>query len=60
MNENKSDGKKPSPERLAVLRNLPKEILDSLSQEEVNAFLHEDVWPDSLKHKLRDYIVEEH
>jgi hypothetical protein len=59
MAENKSNGKKPSPERLAALRNLPKDILDTLSHEEVNAFLHEDVWPNSLKDKLKDYIVTE-
>jgi hypothetical protein len=60
MIQDKSNGKKPSAERLAVLRGLPKEILDNLSHEEVRAFLHEDVWPDSLKEKLKDYVVEEH
>ncbi|MBN1847040.1 MAG: hypothetical protein JW932_00495 [Deltaproteobacteria bacterium] len=60
MNENKSNGKKPSPERLAVLRSLPKEILETLSQEEINAILHDEVWPNSLQDKLKDYMVEEH
>jgi hypothetical protein len=50
--------KRPAKERLEALRNLPKEILKSLSQEELNAFLHEDVWPDSLREKLKDYIVD--
>ena len=59
MVDNKSNGKKPQPERLAVLRSLPKEVLDTLSQEEVNALLHEDVWPDSLQEKLKDYMVSE-
>ena len=54
-----NSGKRPAPERLAALRNLPKEILNTLSQEEVNAFLHDEVWPDSLSDKLKEYIIEE-
>jgi hypothetical protein len=60
MIEDKSNGQKPSPEKLAVLRSLPKEILDTLSHDEIRAFLHDDVWPDSLRDKLKDYMVEEH
>jgi len=30
---------KPDPERIEVLRNLPKEILEQLSKEEVNFFI---------------------
>jgi hypothetical protein len=48
---------KPAPERLEALRNLPKEIMKTLSQEEINAFLHEEVWPDSLLEKLKDYLA---
>ncbi|MDB9822414.1 hypothetical protein OAC89_01805 [Deltaproteobacteria bacterium] len=59
MEEKKDLQQRPAKERLEALRNLPKEILKSLSQEELNAFLHEDVWPDSLREKLKDYIVEE-
>lgn len=47
---------KPDPERIEVLRNLPKEILEQLSKEEVNAFLLEDEWPDSLRDKLKDFL----
>ena len=50
---------RPDPERLEALRNLPENILKSLTQEEVKAFLHEEMWPDSLCEKLKDYIVEE-
>jgi hypothetical protein len=60
MNEDRSNVRRPAPERLEALRNLPKDILKTLSTEEVNAFLHDDVWPDSLQEKLKDYIVEEH
>jgi hypothetical protein len=30
-----------------------------LTKEEVNAFLFEEVWPDSLQDKLMGYLVEE-
>jgi hypothetical protein len=58
MENDKSTGKKPDPERLAVLRSLPKDVVESLSKEEMNAFLNEDMWPDSLADKLKDYMVE--
>jgi hypothetical protein len=36
---------------------LPLKIKESLTKEEVNAILYEEVWPDSLREKLKDYIV---
>jgi len=59
MEEEKSLDQKPDPKRLAALRDLPKAIMASLTKEEVNAFLHEDDWPDSLREKLKDYLVDE-
>jgi hypothetical protein len=59
MEEEKSSPKKPDPSKLAALRSLPVEIVDSFTKEELHAFLYEDVWPDSLQEKLKDYIVEE-
>ena len=50
--------KKPDPVRLAALRNLPKEVMQSLTKEEINAFVHSDEWPESLKEKLKDYIAD--
>ncbi|MBW1998753.1 MAG: hypothetical protein JRJ29_12410 [Deltaproteobacteria bacterium] len=49
----------PYPDRLAALRSLPRDVVQSLSREEIRAFLHEDVWPDSLKEKLKRYMVED-
>jgi hypothetical protein len=46
-------------DRVAALRSLPREITESLTKEELDAFLYEDVWPDSLQEKLNAYIVEE-
>lgn len=44
------------PERLEVLRAFPKSIIESLTRQEIKAFLYEDVWPDSLKEKLKEYL----
>ena len=44
--------------RLEVLRRMPKEILDKLTQEEIKIFLYQDDWPDSLREKLKDYLVD--
>ena len=51
--------KTADPARVQVLRMLPREIKESITKEEANAFLFDDVWPDSLKEKLKDYIVED-
>jgi hypothetical protein len=32
--------------------------MQSLTKEEINAFLHSDEWPDSLKEKLKDYMTD--
>lgn len=44
---------------MEALRELPAEIMRSLTKEEIQAFLFEDTWPDSLQEKLQDYVVEE-
>lgn len=59
MNEKDLPKRKMDPQKMQVLRSLPLEIKQSLTKEEVDAFLFEDVWPNSLKDKLKDYIVEE-
>jgi hypothetical protein len=57
--ENKREAKKVDPVRLQALRNLPAEVVKSLTKEEMNSFLFKDEWPDSLQEKLKDYLVEE-
>lgn len=59
MKETKQGRKKPDPERMAALRSLPLHIKETLTKEEVDAFLYEEVWPDSLFDKLKDFIVKE-
>jgi hypothetical protein len=56
--EVKMERKKPDPVRLEALRNLPKDVMKSLTKEEVNAFLLSDEWPESLKEKLKDYMAD--
>jgi hypothetical protein len=56
MSDENSQKGTPDPERVKVLSNLPKEIVEQLSKEEVNAFLFEDLWPDSLRDKLKDFM----
>jgi len=36
---------------------LTREIKESLTLEEINAIMYKEVWPDSLKEKLKDYLV---
>jgi hypothetical protein len=59
MDEKDLSKRKPDPQKMKVLRSLPLEIKQSLTKEEVDAFLYEEVWPDSLEKKLKDYIVED-
>ena len=56
MNDENRQKGTPDPERVKVLSNLPKEIVEQLTKEEVDAFLFEDLWPDSLRHKLKDFM----
>jgi hypothetical protein len=52
----KNSEQKPDSKRLEALRKIPKDVMETLTKEEVRAFLHDDVWPDSLQEKLRDYL----
>lgn len=50
--------RKPDPARMQVLRSLPIDVKQQLTKEEADAFLYEDVWPDALYEKLKDFLVE--
>jgi hypothetical protein len=56
MMGDKTPEESPDPERLAALRRIPKDVMETLTKDEVRAFLHDDVWPDSLREKLKDYL----
>jgi hypothetical protein len=59
MDKKKTRGKEPKAGRMEALRELPGDILRNLTKQEVNAFLFDNEWPDSLSEKLKDYLVEE-
>ncbi|MBW1859563.1 MAG: hypothetical protein JRI70_05655 [Deltaproteobacteria bacterium] len=58
MNQDESQKRKPDPEKMQALRDLPLEVKQSLTKEEADAFLYDEVWPDSLLEKLKDYLVD--
>ena len=55
--EEKTDTKQPKPGRVEAFRNLPEDILKTLTKGEVRAFMFDEEWPESLAAKLKDYIV---
>jgi hypothetical protein len=57
--EEDSSKRKANPLRIQLLRSLPLSIKESLTKEEIDAILHEDVWPDSLIEKLKNYFEED-
>jgi hypothetical protein len=54
-----NEKREPKTGRIEALRELPGDILRRLTKQEINAFLYDDEWPDSLGEKLKDYLVEE-
>lgn len=59
MDERQKGSQEPIQGRMEALRELPGDILRTLSKDEINAFLFEELWPDSLREKLKDYMVED-
>jgi hypothetical protein len=57
MEKKPSPKRKPDPGKMQALRSLPLSIKEKLTKEEVDAFLYEETWPDSLYDKLKDYAV---
>jgi len=59
MKKEKLPRRKPDPAKMEALRSLPIAVKQSLTREEADAFLYEEVWPDSLLEKLKDYLADE-
>ena len=59
MEEETAPKRKPDPEKMQALRSLPIAVKQSLTKDEADAFLYDDVWPDSLLEKLKGYMVEQ-
>lgn len=52
------EDRKPDPMRVAIVKMLPRDIKEKLTIEEMNALLYDEVLPDSLMEKLKDYLAD--
>jgi hypothetical protein len=59
MNEKRKMKRDVDTQRLEAFRKLPADTVKLLTKEEVKAFLHDDEWPESLREKLKGYLVDE-
>jgi len=59
MNEKRKMKRDVDTQRLEAFRKLPADTVKLLTKEEVQAFLHDEEWPDSLREKLKDYLADE-
>lgn len=50
--------KRPDPMRIAIVKMLPKDVKESLTIEEMNSLLFDEVLPESLLEKLKDYLID--
>jgi len=57
MEAEKQHNNEPIPGRMEALREMPGEILRNLTKTEIRAFLFDEVWPDSLQDKLKEYLA---
>jgi hypothetical protein len=57
MEAEKQRKNEPLPGRMEALRELPGEVLRNLTKTEIRAFLFDEIWPDSLQDKLKDYLA---
>ena len=58
MNEKRNRKRDLDTKRLEAFRNLPADIVKLFTKEEVQAFFYDDEWPESLREKLKDYLVD--
>lgn len=50
--------KQPDPAKVDFLRSLPVDIKASITGEEAEQFMFGDEIPESLYHKIKDYLLE--
>lgn len=50
--------KKPDPAKVAFLRSLPADIKATITGEEAEGFMYSSEIPESLYHKIKDYLIE--
>jgi hypothetical protein len=59
MGNKKSKASKVDPERKMALDALPPNIKAILTEEEVEIFLHAEVWPEEMCEKLSEFLSPE-
>lgn len=59
MGNKKSKANQVDPERKMALDALPPNIRATLTEEEVEIFLHAEVWPEELCEKLSEFLSPE-
>jgi hypothetical protein len=52
------DKKKPDPAKVAFLRSLPADVKETITGEEAEQFMFGTEIPESLYHKIKDYLEE--
>ncbi|MBU0991128.1 MAG: hypothetical protein KJ737_01435 [Proteobacteria bacterium] len=57
MKKKTAQTKSEMKEREEAFKSLPPNIRQSLTEDEIHAFLHEDAWTETLFEKLKDFIV---
>jgi hypothetical protein len=50
--------KRPDPAKVAFLRSLPVNVKESITGEEAEQFMFGTEIPESLYHKIKEYLVE--
>jgi hypothetical protein len=50
--------KRPDPAKVAFLRSLPTDVKESITGEEAEQFMFGTEIPESLYHKIKDYLLE--
>ena len=59
MSEQNDNKKEPISERVSMIRSFPREVIESLTKEDLNTIMYEEELPTSLGDKLKDYLVED-
>lgn len=51
--------RKPDPQRVAFLRNLPQEVKERITGEEAESFIFGEDIPETLYEKIKEFLKEE-
>lgn len=57
MAKKNNDKKKIDPEREMSFKSLPPNVRNELTEEEIEMFLHDEVWSEELFDKLKEFLT---